>query len=101
MIEAEELVRRITALTHTRRQKRPILEAWSFRIEKRLHDDLKRAGRRLDPVAMSDIINGLLEIFLPLLLAQRTRPEETAGDKDREALVQLLAQAQKLLDKQT
>jgi hypothetical protein len=51
-----------------------VLEAWSFRIEESLHEDLKKASGKLDPLAMSDVVNGLLEVFLLVLLAQRQSP---------------------------
>lgn len=72
----EELIRSITASANSRRARRPTLEAWSFRIEANLHGKLKQAADKLEPLAMSDIVNGLLERFLPVIIAQRASPGE-------------------------
>jgi hypothetical protein len=71
MQKGDELLQRITQLGMRRRVNRPTLVAWSFRIEKSLHAKLQKAGEKIDPLGMSDIVNGLLEVFLPVLLAQK------------------------------
>ncbi len=85
LVSGEELIRRLIKSANSRRNRRPVLEAWSFRIEKGLHVDLQRASDKLDPLAMSDIVNGLLEVFLPVLLAQRESPgDKVLKDQTRE-----------------
>src|SRR5216683_6041960 len=58
LIQGEEFIQRITASANSRRQRRPVLVAWSFRIEKQLHADLQKAADKIKPIAMSDIVNG-------------------------------------------
>jgi hypothetical protein len=101
LIHGEDLIRRITASANSRRQRRPVLVAWSFRCEKSLHSDLQDAAKKLDPVAMSDIVNGLLEMFLPMILAQRTSPGEKvlADPDDRAKLTEILGSLTDLLQK--
>ena len=99
LIQGEELIRKITASANSRRQRRPVLVAWSFRVEKSLHSDLQKAADKLKPVAMSDIVNGLLEIFLPTILAQRASPGEKvlADPSQRAQLASLLESLSGLL----
>jgi hypothetical protein len=99
LIQGEELIRRITASANSRRQRRPVLVAWSFRVEKSLHSDLQKAGDKLKPIAMSDIVNGLLEMFLPMILAQRASPGEKvlADPSQRAQLASLLESLSGLL----
>ena len=91
LVNGEELIRRITKSANSRRVRRPALVAWSFRCEGNLHGDLKRASEKLSPngnpeVNMSDIVNGLLEIFLPVILAQRASPgDKILADPDQRA----------------
>lgn len=101
MVKREELIDRIKVLANLRKQRRPTLEAWSFRIEKRLHQDLKLAGRQLEPVAMSDVVNGLLELFLPIILAQRAKPGATLDTNQRAQITGLLKQLSGLIDGQS
>lgn len=81
LVNGEELIRGIIKSANSRRVRRPALVAWSFRCEGDLHRKLKDASDKLSKgpseVNMSDIVNGLLEIFLPVILAQRA----SAGDK--------------------
>lgn len=101
LVQGEELIRLITSSAHSRRRRRPVLTAWSFRIEKQLHADLQDAADKLDPLGMSDIVNGLLEVFLPVIRAQRA----TAGEKvladpgQRQQLAGLLQSLTTLLQK--
>lgn len=99
LANTEELIRRITMSANSRRARRPALEAWSFRIETSLHKDLKKAADKLDPLAMSDIVNGLLEAFLPLILAQRASAGEKvlANPDQREKLAGILQSLTSLL----
>jgi hypothetical protein len=99
LMQGEELIRRITASANSRRQRRPVLVAWSFRVEKSLHSDLQKAGDKLKPIAMSDIVNGLLEMFLPMILAQRASPGEKvlADPSQRAQLASLLESLSGLL----
>jgi hypothetical protein len=99
LIQGEELIRRITASANSRRQRRPVLVAWSFRIEKQLHADLQKAAENIKPIAMSDIVNGLLEMFLPMILAQRASPGEKvlADPSQRAQLASLLESLSGLL----
>lgn len=101
LIQGEELIRKITASANSRRQRRPVLVAWSFRVEKSLHSDLQKAAGKLNPVAMSDIVNGLLEIFLPTILAQRASPGEKllSDPSQRSQLASLLESLSGLLQK--
>ena len=73
--------------------------AWSFRVEKSIHSDLQKAGDKLKPIAMSDIVNGLLEMFLPMILAQRASPGEKvlADPSQRAQLASLLESLSGLL----
>lgn len=86
LVNGEELIRRITKAAHSRKARRPVLEATSFRIEVHLHGKLKEAAEKLDPITQSDILNGLLELFLPVILAQRmSAGEKVLGDPDQRA----------------
>lgn len=100
-VNGEELIRSITKAAHSRRTRRPVLEACSFRIEVDTHGKLKEAAKRLDPISQSDIMNGLLEIFLPVILAQRASAgEKVLADPDqRSQLVGLLQSLSSLLQK--
>ena len=98
LAQAEDLITRITSLSFERRRKRPKLEAWSFRIPIKLHSDLGELSRELDPVAMSDIINGLLEIYLPLMLAVRRGAGKPAAGQDQ--MTTLLSQLMDLVKTQ-
>jgi len=50
------------------------------------HGKLKEAAKKLDPITQSDIMNGLLEIFLPMILAQRqSMREKILADPDQRA----------------
>jgi hypothetical protein len=101
LVNGEELIRRITKAAHSRKANRPVLEATSFRIEVNLHGKLKQAADKLHPITQSDILNGLLEIFLPVILAQRASVEEKVlGDPDQRAqLAGLLQSLTTLLQK--
>ena len=101
LINGEELIRKITVLANSRRQRRPVLVAWSFRCEQTLHAKLQQAADKLDPIAMSDIVNGLLELFLPTILAQRASVgERVLADPDqRQQLATLLESLTGLLQK--
>jgi hypothetical protein len=97
LVNGEALVQSITKSANSRRVRRPVLVAWSFRVEKSLHSDLQRASKKLSQqgqpeVNMSDIVNGLLENFLPVILAQRaTVGEQVLADPGRrEELAQAL-----------
>jgi hypothetical protein len=100
-VNGEELIRSITKAAHSRRTRRPVLEACSFRIEVDTHGKLKEAAKRLDPISQSDVMNGLLEIFLPVILAQRASAgEKVLADPDqRSQLVGLLQSLSSLLQK--
>ena len=100
-VNGEELIHSITKAAHSRRTRRPVLEACSFRIEVDTHGKLKEAAKRLDPISQSDIMNGLLEIFLPVILAQRASAgEKVLADPDqRSQLVGLLQSLSSLLQK--
>ena len=99
LVSGEEVIRRIVKSANSRRNRRPVLEAWSFRIEKSLHVELKRASDKLEPLAMSDVVNGLLEVFLPVILAQRQSPgDKVLKDPDQRAeLTGILESLTKLL----
>lgn len=96
--KAEALISKITELAHQRRRRRPKLEAWSFRIEIGLHNDLKDASKKLEPLAMSDIVNGLLHLYLPAILGNRKGRE--AGSKPAardERISEILGELQQLV----
>jgi hypothetical protein len=98
LVNGEELIRSITKTAHSRRTRRPVLEACSFRIEVDTHGKLKEAAKKLDPITQSDIMNGLLEIFLPLILAQRASAgEKVLADPDQRAQLAGLLQSLSLL----
>jgi hypothetical protein len=99
LVNGEELIRSITKAAHSRRTRRPVLEACSFRIEVNTHGKLKEAAKKLDSITQSDIMNGLLEIFLPVILAQRQSVgEKVLADPDQRAqLAGLLEGLQHLL----
>jgi hypothetical protein len=100
-VNGEELIRSITKAAHSRRTRRPVLEACSFRIEVDTHGKLKEAAKRLNPISQSDLMNGLLEIFLPVILAQRASAREKilADPDQRSQLVGLLQSLSSLLQK--
>jgi hypothetical protein len=94
LVNGEELIRSITKAAHSRRTRRPVLEACSFRIEVSTHGMLKEAAKKLDPITQSDIMNGLLEIFLPVILAQRASAgEKVLADPDQRAQLAGLLQS--------
>jgi hypothetical protein len=98
LVNGEELIRSITKAAHSRRTRRPVLEACSFRIEVDTHGKLKEAAKKLDPITQSDMINGLLEIFLPVILAQRVAAgEKVLADPDQRAQLAGLLQSLSLL----
>lgn len=101
LVNGEELINRITKSAHSRKARRPVLEACSFRIEVNTHGKLKEAAKKLDPITQSDIMNGLLEIFLPVILAQRqSMGEKILADPDQRAqLAGLLQSLSSLLQK--
>ena len=101
LVNGEELIRSITKVAHSRRTRRPVLEACSFRIEVDTHGKLKEAAKRLNPISQSDLMNGLLEIFLPVILAQRASAREKilADPDQRSQLVGLLQSLSSLLQK--
>jgi hypothetical protein len=67
LAQAQALLTKIRTLADSRRSRRPTLEAMSFRVEPRVHHELKKLVEHLDPLSQSDILNGLLEIQIPLL----------------------------------
>jgi hypothetical protein len=101
LVNGEDLIRSITEAAHSRRTRRPVLEACSFRIEVNIHGKLKEAAKKLDPITQSDIMNGLLEIFLPVILARRASAgEKVLADPDqRSQLAGLLQSLSSLLQK--
>jgi hypothetical protein len=90
LVNGEELIRGLVKSANSRRIRRPALVAWSFRCEGALHGKLKDASEKLSKgqseVNMSDIVNGLLEIFLPVIMAQRASPgDKILADPDQRA----------------
>jgi len=68
LLQVEEMKNRIADLAARRKRRRPTLEAWSFRIETSLHHDLDRLAKHMKVVSMTDIVHGLLEIWVPVML---------------------------------
>jgi hypothetical protein len=98
LVNGEDLIGSITKAAHSRRTRRPVLEACSFRIDVDTHSKLKEAAKKLDPITQSDIMNGLLEIFLPVILAQRASAgEKVLADPDQRAELAGLLQSLSLL----
>jgi hypothetical protein len=64
------------------------LEAWSFRIPIKLHDDLRRLSQEYSKthpeLAMSEIVVGLLQLYVPVMLASCAAPERTESPQQAE-----------------
>ena len=69
---------RIGDLAMRRKRRRPTLEQWSFRIETNVHHDLARLAKQMDPISMADIVNGLLEIWVPAMLRGQGTSQQPA-----------------------
>ena len=79
LTQSEALISKLKTLAMSRRMRRPSLEAWSFRIETDLHNELKRLAEENHPLSMTDIVHGLLEVMVPLLRVDR-KPDAPALD---------------------
>lgn len=64
--DADALLKDLKDRAARKRAHRPTLEAASFRIVPKLHQDLKRISGKLE-INQVDILHGLLEIALPVL----------------------------------
>jgi hypothetical protein len=69
--QAETLRSQLMKLAAQRRMRRPTLVAWSFRMENQLHHDLQAAAKALEPMSMTEIVHGLIDIMLPVLMLGR------------------------------
>lgn len=103
--QAEQLIAKLKQLAASKRARRPLLTAWSLRLEPSLHRDLKRLADRLEPdLSMTDVVHGLLEIMVPLLLKGRgvgPMPVDltTMSDETRQQLTGLLGSLTELVQR--
>jgi len=98
--QGRSLIDKITDLAIERRKRRVKLEAWSFRIPIDLHHELRELAKDVDPVAMSEITVGLLQIYVPLMRAAVSKPKEEAISREKQELTALVGRLTELLGAQ-
>lgn len=103
MIDRERLIEGITELANRRRIKRPELTSIYMRVEPRQKRMLATASRIISPVNRTEIMTGLLDIFVPEIIAQRASPvvlqeEQRLAAHPMESREQRRAALRKLLD---
>ncbi|HTF71240.1 MAG TPA: hypothetical protein VK638_52095, partial [Edaphobacter sp.] len=90
--KGRELIDNISRRAIRRRRQRPKLEAWSFRIPMDLHNDLRELSKEIDPVAMSEITVGLLEIYLPRMRAAVSKPKQETASPEKQELTAIVTE---------
>jgi hypothetical protein len=90
--QGRELIDNISRRAGRRRRQRPKLEAWSFRIPMDLHNDLRDLAKDIDPIAMSEITVGLLEIYVPLMRAAVSKPKQEAASPEKQELTAIVTE---------
>jgi hypothetical protein len=88
LAKGRDLLDRVSRLAVQRQRSRVKLEAWSFRIPIKLHDDLRRLSKEYSKthpeLAMSEIVVGLLQVYVPVMLASCAAPEQTESPQQAE-----------------
>jgi len=88
LAKGRDLLERVSKLAVQRQRSRVKLEAWSFRIPIKLHDDLRKLSKEYSKarpeLAMSEIVVGLLQLYVPVMLASCAEPERAESPQQAE-----------------